>query len=52
MDLKLIIIKKIQNNFFSSSELVLEACFVSRNRCVRNFVEENFLPIPGFESMP
>ena len=51
MYLKLIIIKNILNKSFSSSKLVLEACFVSRNRFM-NFVEDNFLPIPGFEPMP
>ena len=38
--------------FFFFSELILEAFFVNTNRCVRNFVKENFLPQPGFEPTP
>ena len=37
--------------FFLRSELVVEACFVSRNRCVKKLVGENFLPVPGIEPM-
>ena len=52
MNLKLIIIKNIRKKNYLSSELVLEACLVSRNGCMRNFIQENCLPIPRFEPMP
>ena len=45
MDIKLII-KNIRKQKFSSAELILQERFVSRNRCMKNLVEENFLLIP------
>ena len=48
MDLKLIIIKNIKKTILSS-KLVLEACFLIKNRCIKKLVEVNIISTPVFE---